>query len=541
MVSSFTDERIRKLNRGGHDPVKVFNAFKAAVEHKGQPTIILAKTVKGYGLGESGEGKNITHQQKKLNEDELREFRTRFAIPISDDDVAEAPFYKPPEDSPEMEYLRKRREELGGYMPVRRTQCEPLEMPDDEAFTEFIRGSGNRAVSTTGAAVRMLTKLLQDKSIGKYIVPIVPDEARTFGMEALFRQVGIYAHAGQLYEPVDSDTLIYYKEAEDGQILEEGITEAGSMSSFIAAGTAYSTHGIPTIPFFMFYSMFGMQRIGDLVWAAGDIRCRGFLFGATAGRTTLAGEGLQHQDGHSHVLAEPVPNLRTYDPAFAYEIAVIVRDGIKRMYVDQESVFYYLTVENESFHMPAMPDGVEDGILKGMYLFRASNHEGRARVQLLGSGAIMNEAINAQGLLEKEFNIAADLWSVTSYKELRRDGLAANRQHRLHPDQPLQTPYITQCLESREGPVVAASDYIQLLPDGVRQWVPKTMVTLGTDGFGRSDTRDRLREHFEVNANFIAAAALYALMRDGALSAEEVKRGIDKLGINPDKVDPILA
>ncbi len=542
MVSNLTDERIRKLNRGGHDPVKVYNAFKAAVEHKGQPTIILAKTVKGYGLGESGEGRNITHQQKKMNEDELREFRTRFAIPISDEDVANAPFYKPADDSQEMAYLDERRQALGGSIPQRRESCDPLTMPEDKAFAEFFAGSGERTVSTTGAAVRMLTKLLQDSHVGRYIVPIVPDEARTFGMDSLFRQVGIYAHAGQLYEPVDSDSLLYYKEAEDGQILEEGITEAGSMSSFIAAGTAYSTHGIPTIPFFMFYSMFGMQRIGDLVWAAGDLRCRGFMFGATAGRTTLAGEGLQHQDGQSHLLADPVPNLCAYDPAFAYEIAVIVREGIRRMYVEQESIFYYLTVENESYPMPPMPPGAEDGILKGMYRLKESSHpNARTRVQLLGSGAIMNEAIKAQGLLAQEFNIAADLWSVTSYKELRRDGLACDRDHRLHPHQPLRKPYIAECLAGHEGPVVAASDYVKNLPDGVRQWIPNTMVTLGTDGFGRSDNRERLRAHFEVNAKHIALGALYALMRDGVVSAEEVQQGIQKLGIDPDKADPIYA
>ena len=542
MVSNLTDERVRKLNRGGHDPVKVFAAFKEAVEHKGQPTIILAKTVKGYGLGESGEGRNITHQQKKLNEDELREFRTRFAIPISDEDVVHAPFHKPAEDSPEMAYLRERRQELGGYMPERRETCEPLAMPQDSAFSEFFAGSGDRTVSTTGAAVRLLTKLLQDANVGRYIVPIVPDEARTFGMDSLFRQVGIYSHIGQLYEPVDSDALLYYKEAIDGQILEEGITEAGSMSSFIAAGTAYSTHGIPTIPFFMFYSMFGMQRIGDLVWAAGDLRCRGFMFGATAGRTTLAGEGLQHQDGQSLLLADPVPNLCAYDPAFAYEIAVIVRDGIRRMYVEQESVLYYLTVENESYPMPSMPSGAEEGILKGMYLLRESGlSDARARVQLLGSGAIMNEAIKAQGLLESEFNIAADLWSVTSYKELRRDGLAAERDHRLHPDEPLRAPYITQCLAGREGVVVAASDYVKNLPDGVRQWIPNIMVSLGTDGYGRSDNRERLRSHFEVDANHIALATLYALQRDGVVSADEVNQAIQKLGIKPDKADPIHA
>ncbi|MCP4638966.1 MAG: pyruvate dehydrogenase (acetyl-transferring), homodimeric type, partial [bacterium] len=476
MVEKLSDEQIRRLNRGGHDPLKVYAAYQAAANHKGAPTCILAKTVKGYGLGESGEGKNITHQQKKLNEDEMREFRTRFGIPISDEDVALAPFYKPKDDSPEMIYLRERREALGGSLPCRSSECPSLKAPDESMLAEFYKGTGDRAVSTTMAFVRLLTKLLDDKELGQYIVPIVPDEARTFGMEALFRKVGIYAHSGQLYEPVDSDSLIYYKEAQDGQILEEGLTEAGSMSSFIAAGTAYATHGIPMLPFFIYYSMFGMQRIGDQVWAAGDMRCRGFLVGGTAGRTTLNGEGLQHQDGHSHVLALSVPNLVAYDPAFAYETAVIVRDGIRRMCEEQENVFYYLTVENENYPQPPMPEGkgIKEGILRGMYTCRPTTHgKMKLRAQILGTGSILNEALKAQELLADEFKVAADVWSVTSHKELHRDALDVERWNMLHPGEKAKTPYVTQCLAKAPGPVVFASDYMKVLPDTLGRYVPK--------------------------------------------------------------------
>ena len=540
LVESYTEEQIRRLNRGGHDPQKVYAAYHAAVNFRGAPTVILAKTVKGYGLGESGEGKNITHQQKKLNEDELREFRTRFGIPISDEDVALAPFYRPPEDSPEMVYLRERREGLGGYLPSRSVQVEPLAPPEESFFEEFYKGTGGRPVSTAMAFVRILTKLLRDKRLGRYIVPIVPDEARTFGMEALFREVGIYAHTGQLYEPVDSASLLYYKEAKDGQILEEGITEAGSMSSFISAGSAYATHGLNMIPFFIYYSMFGFQRIGDLIWAAADMRTRGFLVGGTAGRTTLSGEGLQHQDGNSHILAQPVPNLVAYDAAQAYELAVIVREGMRRMYEAQESIFYYLTVENENYPMSPMPEGVKEGILKGMYKFKASEkRDSKLHAQLLGSGAILNEALKAQEILEQDYGVAADVWSVTSYKELRRDALDVERWNMLNPGKKPQVPYVTRCLKGEPGVVVAASDYIKLLPDGVLRWVPQTMLTLGTDGFGRSESREALRDFFEVDARHIALAALTGLAREGKVKPDALKKAVKKLDIEPDKRNPL--
>ncbi|MGH8016009.1 MAG: transketolase-like TK C-terminal-containing protein, partial [Candidatus Zixiibacteriota bacterium] len=435
MVETYSDEQLAKLNRGGHDPEKVYAAYKAAVEHEGKPTVILAKTIKGYGLGEAGEGRNVTHQQKKLNEQELREFRTRFGIPISDKEVADAPFYRPPDNSEEMQYLRERREALGGYVPKRIVTAEPIKTPDDDLFGEFYKGTGDRDVATTMAFVHLLSKLLSDKKLGKYIVPIVPDEARTFGMESLFRKVGIYSHVGQLYEPVDKETLLYYNEAKEGQILEEGITEAGSMSSFIAAGTAYATHGINMIPFFIFYSMFGFQRIGDLIWAAGDMQCKGFLLGGTAGRTTLAGEGLQHQDGQSHIYAYALPNLRAYDPAFAYELAVIIKDGIYRMYEKQENIFYYLTVMNEPYLMPPMPQGVEEGIIKGIYRFSQSDKKSKAKAHLLGSGSILNETIKAAKLLEEKYDVSADVWSVTSYKQLYHDAIDTQRWNLLNPDQ----------------------------------------------------------------------------------------------------------
>lgn len=542
MVKHLSDEQLQKLNRGGHDPEKVYAAYKAAVEHKGSPTVILAKTIKGYGLGESGEGKNITHQQKKLNEEELREFRSRFGIPISDEDVSKAPFYKPPDDSPEMKYLHARRRELGGYIPNRMVKCEPIKTPLDELFEEFYKGSDGREVSTTMVYARVLAKLLREKEIGKLIVPIIPDEARTFGMEVLFRRFGIYSHVGQLYEPVDIDTLLYYKEAKDGQILEEGITEAGSMSSFIAAGTAYATHGINTIPFFTFYSMFGLQRIGDLVWAAGDMRCRGFLVGATSGRTTLAGEGLQHQDGHSHLLAYPVPNLKAYDPAFAYEVAVIIQDGIRRMYEEQQDIFYYLTVMNEPYVQPPMPDGVKEGILKGMYKFKASeNKNTKLHAHLFGSGAILNETLKAQKLLGEKYDVAADVWSVTSYKELYRDGHEAERWNMLHPSEIPRVPYIIQCLQDAPGVFIAASDFSKALPDSIYRWFPKPLVSLGTDGFGRSDSRRALRDFFEVDARFITLAALAALAREKEIKTDVVQHAIKDLEINPGKANPMIS
>jgi pyruvate dehydrogenase E1 component len=544
MVEHLSDEQLNRLRLGGHDPKKVYAAYKAAVEHTGSPTVILARTIKGYGLGEAGEGKNITHQQKKLNEDELREFRARFGIPISDVDLSEALFYTPPPDSPPMRYLHERRQKLGGYVPERGVRSMPLKTPEEEIFEEFYEGTDGREVSTTMVYVRMLSKLLRHPEVGKLIVPIVPDEARTFGMEAMFRQVGIYAHAGQLYEPVDSDSLLFYKEAKDGQILEEGITEAGSMASFIAAGTAYSTHGINTIPFFIYYSMFGFQRIGDLIWAAADMRCKGFLVGATSGRTTLAGEGLQHQDGHSHVLASTVPTLLTYDPAFAFELAVIIREGIRRMYEKQEDVFYYLTVGNENYAMPPMPrdDNVKEGILKGMYKFRASEKKkAKLRVQLLGSGAILNEVLKAQRYLEEKYDIAADVWSVTSYKELRWDGLYVERWNMLHPGEKPRVPYAVKCLDKKAHTIVAASDYMKVMPDSISRWSPKPIVSLGTDGFGRSENRKALRDFFEVDYRYVSLASLSALARDNLLKPDDVNAALEELEIDPNKLNPMIA
>jgi pyruvate dehydrogenase E1 component len=541
MVDHLSDEQLARMRLGGHDPIKVYAAYKAAVEHEGSPTIILAKTIKGYGLGEAGEGKNITHQQKKLNEDELRIFRSRFGIPIPDDQLHDAPFYRPSDSSPEVQYMQERRKQLGGYLPQRAVRSKPIEPVADAHFEEFLKGTDGREVSTTMVFVRLLAKLLRDPEIGKLIVPIVPDEARTFGMEALFRQVGIYSNVGQVYEPVDMDTLLYYKEAKNGQILEEGITEAGSMCSFIAAGTAYATHGINTIPFFIYYSMFGFQRIGDLIWAAADMRSRGFLIGGTAGRTTLAGEGLQHQDGHSHVLALPVPNLLAYDPAFAYEIAVIIQDGIRRMYVDQESIFYYLTVTNEPLPMPEMPaaDGVRDGILKGLYRFKASGKkDSKLRAQLLGSGTIMREVLEAQEILEQKYNVDADVWSVTSYKNLYRNGNDCERWNMLHPVEPQRVPYVTECFQNTPGVIVAASDYMKVLPESIAKWLPRPLLALGTDGFGRSENRIALRDFFEVDAKHIVLATLTALARETQIKPEDLQKAIKDLGINPQKPNP---
>ncbi len=540
LVSNMTDEQLQKMRRGGHDPEKVYAAYKAAVEHIGQPTVILAKTIKGYGLGEAGEGRNTTHQQHELNEAELREFRTRFDIPITDEAIEDVPFYRPPEDSPEMIYLRGRRSDLGGFVPSRQVLAEPLDAPSLREFSEFFEDTGDREMSTTMVFARLFGRLVRDKEIGKLLVPILPDEARTFGMEPFFRQIGIYSHVGQLYEPVDAGNIAYYREIKEGQLLEEGINEAGAMSSFIAAGTAYSAHGVNTIPFFIYYSMFGFQRIGDLIWAAADCRCKGFLLGGTAGRTTLNGEGLQHQDGHSHVLASTVPTLRAYDPAFAYEIAVIIEDGIKRMYQDQEDGFYYLTLGNEPYPMPAMPEGVEEGILRGIYKFKEGG-KGALKVQLFGSGGILKDVIRAQQLLADRFNVSADVWSVTSYKELRQDALAAERWNMLHPTEPQKEPYITETLENAEGPIVAASDYMKVLPDMIRPWVPEDLLALGTDGFGRSETREALRRHFEVDAESIAIGALHALAKQGRVSREDVQKAIDELGIDPDKADPASA
>ena len=540
LVKHYSDEALEKMKRGGHDPEKVYAAYKAAVEHKGSPTVILAKTIKGYGLGEAGEGKNITHQQKKLNEEELKHFRTRFGIPISDNQISEAPFYRPPENSPEITYLKERRKELGGYVPKRVLRNQPIQTPSEEIFEEFYEGTGDREVSTTMVFVRILSKLLKNKEIGKLIVPIVPDEARTFGMEALFRQIGIYSHAGQLYEPVDRDSLLYYKEAKDGQIFEEGITEAGSMSSFLAAGTGYATTGINTIPFFIFYSMFGVQRIGDFAWAAGDMRAKGFMLGATAGRTTLAGEGLQHQDGNSHLLAYTIPNLMTYDPAYAFELAVIIRDGIYRMYEKQEDIFYYITVMNENYAQPAMPKGVKEGILKGMYKLSASKKKTvKAKAHLLGSGTILNEAVKAAQILEKDYGVAADIWSVTSYKNLHLDALECERANMLNPSAKPKIPYVQEITKGETGVFISASDYVQILGDSVSKYFPGPHRTLGTFGFGRSEGRKELRDFFEVDAKHIVYAALFELVQIGALKKDVLTKAAKSLGINPAKPNPL--
>jgi pyruvate dehydrogenase E1 component len=541
MVADLTDAKLRRMRRGGHDPEKAYAAFKAAVEHVGAPTVILAKTIKGYGLGEAGEGRNVTHQQKKMNEKELREFRDRFGIPIADRELQETPFYRPPDDSEEIEYLMERRRALGGFVPQRRVHAKPMSPLPLEWFAEFFADTGEREAATTMALVRMLQRLMNDKELGDLIVPIVPDEARTFGMDALFRKFGIYSVLGQRYEPADSDVVLYYREATDGQLLEEGITEAGAMASFTAAATAYATHGVTTIPFFFFYSMFGFQRIGDLIWQNADARGRGFLVGATAGRTTLAGEGLQHQDGQSHVLASVVPTVRAYDPAYAYELAVIVQDGLRRMYAEGENCFYYLTVYNEMYPMPAMPAGVENGIRRGIYKFApAADAEGKPRLHLFGSGPILREAIKAQELLAAR-GVAADVWSVTSYTELRRDGLAAERWNTLHPGEPERVPYLTQVLADEPWPVIAASDYMRTVADQVARFVPAGFCPLGTDGFGRSDTRDALRRFFEVDAAAIAVAALSQLARRGAIDVAQVRRAIEELGVDPDQPDPATA
>ncbi len=538
MVNHLTDDQIRKLVRGGHDPQKVFNAYKAAAEHKGQPTVILAKTVKGYGLGEAGEGRNITHQQKKLNEKELREFRSRFNIPIKDEEIADTPFYRPPEDSLETQYLLERRKSLGGFLPKREVKAEPISFRDID-YSDVFQGSGELQVSTTIAFVRILNKLLKHPRYGRRVVPIIPDEARTFGMDALFRQIGIYSSKGQLYEPVDRETLLYYQEAKDGQILEEGITEAGSMSSFVAAGTAYSTHGLHMIPMYIYYSMFGFQRVGDLIWLAGDIRAKGFLFGATAGRTTLNGEGLQHQDGHSQLHASTIPTLMAYDPAFAYEIAVIVRDGLYRMYEKGEEIFYYLTVYNENYSMPAMPEGVEEGILKGGYKYKSGPEKKKHKAHLLASGPLIREALRAQEILAEKYNVSADVWSMTSYKHLRQEALAVRRFNMLNPQVPAKKSYLENLFEKEKGVFVAVSDNVKTVPDQIAPWVPGGLLALGTDGFGRSDTRQNLRRFFEVDAELVVIGTLYGLSEKGALDKAEVSKAIKDLGVNPEKTYPI--
>jgi pyruvate dehydrogenase E1 component len=536
-VSHMSDQEIWLLNRGGLDQQKVYAAYHEAVRHTGQPTVILAKTIKGYGMGVSGEGQMITHQAKKMTEDALRAFRDRFELPLTDEQVRDAEYYKPPDDSPEMRYLRDRRKALGGSLPVRRRQAEPLPVPELKLFENQLTGTDDREISTTMAFVRILAALLRDKQIGKRIVPVVPDESRTFGMEGLFRQVGIYAPFGQLYQPQDSEQLMFYKEDQHGQILEEGITEAGSISSFIAAGTSYSAHATPMVPFYIYYSMFGYQRVGDLVWAAGDNRTRGFMLGGTAGRTTLNGEGLQHADGHSHVLFSVVPNCRAYDPTFNYEVAVIIQDGLRRMVGEQEDVFYYLTLMNENYRHPPMPDGAQEGILRGMHKLSSGSGDG-PRVQLLGSGTILHEVVAAADLLAEDFGVSADVWSVTSFTELRRDGIEVERWNMLHPEEDPRSAYVSECLSAEGGPVVASTDYIRAFADQIRQWVPGRYRVLGTDGFGRSDFRSALRRFFEVDRHYVAVAALRELADLGQVEPARVREALERYGIDPEAPIP---
>ncbi len=538
MVANLSDEDIWRLNRGGHDSQKVFAAYTAAMDNKGSPTVILAKTVKGFGMGKAGEGLNSTHQQKKLDESALKEFRDRFNIQISDDDIARLPFRKPPEDSEEMRYLKGKRASLGGYLPARHSDAPALIVPPLEAFESLLEGTAEREISTTMALVRILGVLLKDKNIGKHLVPIVPDEARTFGMEGMFRQIGIYSSVGQLYTPQDADQLMFYREDKQGQILEEGINEAGALCSWLAAATAYSNHGISMIPFYIYYSMFGFQRVGDFIWAAGDSRARGFLIGGTAGRTTLAGEGLQHQDGHSQLVATTVPNCIAYDPAFAYELTVIVQDGLRRMYAERESVFYYITCMNENYTHPAMPSGVAQGILNGMYLLQIGGR-GKVRATLFGSGTILREVIAAAEILESQFGVPADIYSVTSFSELRRNALETERWNMLHPAQPQRVCYVRQALADREGPFIAATDYMKTVPDQIRQWVPGRYAVLGTDGFGRSDSREQLRRHFEVDRHYIVVAALKALADEGKLDMKTVTQAMQAFDIDAEKPDPV--
>jgi len=538
MVANLTDEDIWRLNRGGHDAHKVYAAYHAAVNHNGQPTVILAKTVKGYGMGPVGEGKMATHQQKKLDDVSVRAFRDRFKIPLSDEQLAGIPYYRPADDSPEMQYMRERREALGGPLPQRRLDAPHIQVPDLSIFESMLKSSEDRDLSTTMAFVRMLTMLLRDNKVGRYVVPIVPDEARTFGMDSLFRQYRIYSSVGQLYEPEDSDSVMYYREDKSGQILEEGINEAGSMCSWIAAGTAYSNHNVQMIPFYIYYSMFGFQRVGDLMWAAGDMRAKGFLLGGTAGRTTLAGEGLQHQDGHSLLAMSAIPNCVAYDPCYAYELAVIIQDGLRRMYQDGDQVFYYLTVMNENYTHPAMPEGSREGIVKGMYRIRAGGNAGK-KVQLLGSGTILRETLAAAEMLKADFGIEADVWSVTSYNELRRDGMDSERWNLLHPDQPRRVSYVERQLGGTQGPIIAASDYMRSVAEQIRPYVQRSFNVLGTDGFGRSDRRSELRRFFEVDRNYITLAALKALADEGEIPVKTVTEAIVKLGIDPKKPNPL--
>ena len=538
LVEHLTDEQLGELRLGGHDPAKVYAAYSEAIKHKGQPTVILAQTIKGYGLGESGEGRNVTHQQKKLNEQELLNFRSKFDIPLSDDDCIKAPFYKPAEDSEEIKYLKDRREILGGFLPKRTDQAKKLDIPNLSIFNELIKGSENRHISTTMAFVRLLTILVKDKNVGKYIVPIIPDEARTFGIEPLFRQIGIYAHAGQKYDPVDSDQFLYYKEATDGQILEEGISEAGAISSFIAAGTSYSNNSQHMIPFFIYYSMFGFQRVGDFIWAAADMRTKGFLIGGTAGRTTLNGEGLQHQDGHSHLIASTIPNLKAYDPAYAYEIAVIIQNGLDVMYSQNEDVFYYITLENENYVQPEMPKGVEEGIIKGMYQIKNTKRND-IKVQLLGSGPILNEVIAASKLLKDDWGIESDIWSVTSYSELHKDAESVNRWNLLNPSKDKKISYLNSCLEKSNAPIVACSDYVKLVSEQISPYIDCDFISIGTDGFGRSGTREELRNFFEIDRYYITLAAVNSLYLQNKVDIKVVEKVIARYNIDSNKLNPL--
>lgn len=541
MVANMSDEEIWRLNRGGHDPRKVYAAYAAAATHRGQPTVILAKTVKGFGMGKSGEGQMVAHQQKKLSDEDLRGFRDRFNIPVSDEDVTRLPFRRPEEDGEELRYLRGKRKGLGGYLPARRRMGSPLPVPSLDLFKPLLEGSEGREISTTMAFVRILTALLKDKGIGKHIVPIVPDEARTFGMEGLFRQVGIYSSMGQLYTPQDADQLMSYREDKKGQILEEGINEAGAMCSWMAAGTSYANNAVSMVPFYIFYSMFGFQRVGDFIWAAGDMQARGFLLGATAGRTTLAGEGLQHQDGHSQLLSTMVPNCRSYDPTYGYELAVIMQDGLRRMYAEGENIFYYITVMNENYAMPAMPAGVEQGILKGLYPLstHAASATSARKATLLGAGTILREVIAAAEMLAKDYDVHCEVLSAPSFSELRRDALDCDRWNLLHPTEAARVPYVAEALQHCTGPFVAASDYVRNVPDQIRQWVPGRYVVLGTDGYGRSDGREALRAHFEVDRRFIVLATLRALADEGVAPRSLLAEAINALGIDVNKPNPL--
>jgi pyruvate dehydrogenase E1 component len=541
MVANMTDDDVWRLNRGGHDSHKIYAAYHAATQYTGQPTVVLAKTVKGYGMGDAGEALNISHQQKKMDEESIRLFRDRFKVPVSDDDIADMAYYHPGEDSVEIKYMQERRKALGGYLPQRRVKPTPLEIPSLAAFESLLKDTGEREISTTMTYVRALAIMLRDKNIARHIVPIVADEARTFGMEGMFRQLGIYSSKGQLYTPVDSDQLMFYKEDTKGQILQEGISEAGAMSSWIAAATSYANSGAPMIPFFIFYSMFGFQRIGDLAWAAGDMRARGFLLGGTSGRTTLNGEGLQHADGNSHVISGLVPNCISYDPTFGYELVVILQDGMRRMYQQQEAVYYYITVMNENYTHPGMPAGAEEGICKGMYLFRAGR-AGQHSVQLMGSGAILREVIAAADILERDYSVSATVWSATSFTELQRDGVAAARYNRLNPEAEQRIPWVAQCLDGHQGPVVAATDYVRAYAEQIRPYLPQSGYTvLGTDGFGRSDTREHLRSFFEVDRSNVVYSALHALREQGSLSVDDLLKARKKLGLDPDKPNPSKA